>query len=51
MPMTISFVSAAVIWRYIYAYAPEGQDQVGLLNNLVDQIRWISSSLVPNRSL
>jgi len=32
MPMTISFVSAAVIWRYIYAYAPEGQDQVGLLN-------------------
>ena len=34
MPMTISFVSAAVIWRYIYAYAPEGQDQVGLLNNL-----------------
>jgi alpha-glucoside transport system permease protein len=34
MPMTISFVSAAVIWRYIYAYAPEGQDQVGLLNTL-----------------
>ena len=34
MPMTISFVSAAVIWRYIYAYAPEGQDQVGLLNNI-----------------
>ena len=32
MPMTISFVSAAVIWRYIYAYAPEGSDQVGLLN-------------------
>jgi alpha-glucoside transport system permease protein len=34
MPMTISFVSAAVIWRYIYAYAPEGQDQVGLLNSI-----------------
>ena len=34
MPMTISFVSAAVILRYIYAYAPEGQDQVGLLNTL-----------------
>lgn len=32
MPMTISFVSAAVIWRYIYAYAPEGNNQVGLLN-------------------
>ena len=34
MPMTISFVSAAVIWRYIYAYAPDGQDQVVLLNNI-----------------
>jgi len=34
MPMTISFVSAAVIWRYIYAYQPEGQEQVGLLNKL-----------------
>jgi len=32
MPMTISFVSAAVIWRYIYAYAPEGNNQVGILN-------------------
>jgi alpha-glucoside transport system permease protein len=34
MPMTISFVSAAVIWRYIYAYAPDGQEQVGLLNTI-----------------
>ena len=32
MPMTISFVSAAVIWRYIYAYAPEGGEQIGLFN-------------------
>jgi alpha-glucoside transport system permease protein len=32
MPMTISFVSAAVIWRYMYAYAPEGQTQVGIFN-------------------
>lgn len=34
MPMTISFVSAAVIWRYIYAYQPDGQEQVGLLNKI-----------------
>lgn len=34
MPMTISFVSAAVIWRYIYEYAPEGQNQVGILNTI-----------------
>ena len=32
MPMTISFVSAAVIWRYIYAYAPEGNSQICILN-------------------
>jgi len=32
MPMTISFVSAAVIWRYIYAYSPEGDNQIGLFN-------------------
>ena len=32
MPMTISFVSAAVIWRYIYAYAPEGSNQIGIFN-------------------
>jgi alpha-glucoside transport system permease protein len=32
MPMTISFVSAAVIWRYMYAYAPEGNNQIGIFN-------------------
>ena len=32
MPMAISFVSAATIWRHIYSYMPEGQNQTGLLN-------------------
>lgn len=32
MPMTISFVSAASIWRLQFAYAPDGQSQVGLFN-------------------
>ena len=32
MPMTISFVSAASIWRLQYAYVPDGQPQVGLFN-------------------
>jgi len=32
MPMAISFVSAATIWRLIYSYIPEGQSQTGLLN-------------------
>lgn len=35
MPMAISFVGAGVIWRFIYAYAPPGQPQIGLLNAVV----------------
>jgi alpha-glucoside transport system permease protein len=35
MPMVISFVGAGVIWRFIYAYAPPGQPQIGLLNAIV----------------
>lgn len=34
MPMAISFISAATIWRLIYAYVPEGQTQIGILNAL-----------------
>ena len=34
MPMAISFVAAATIWRFVYAYSPPGQPQVGLLNSL-----------------
>ncbi|HEX2914365.1 MAG TPA: sugar ABC transporter permease [Chloroflexia bacterium] len=32
MPMAISFVGASVIWRFMYAYAPAEQPQIGLLN-------------------
>jgi len=32
MPMAISFVGAAVIWKLIYDTRPEGSDQIGLLN-------------------
>jgi alpha-glucoside transport system permease protein len=35
MPMAISFVGAGVIWRFIYAYKPAGEDQIGLLNAIV----------------
>ncbi len=34
MPMAISFVGAAVIWKLVYDARPEGQDQIGLLNAL-----------------
>ncbi len=32
LPMAISMVGAAVIWRLVYAYAPTGSEQIGLLN-------------------
>ncbi|MDQ6693582.1 MAG: sugar ABC transporter permease [Chloroflexota bacterium] len=35
LPMAISFVGAGVIWRFMYAYAPPGQPQIGLLNAIV----------------
>ncbi|MDD2297560.1 MAG: sugar ABC transporter permease [Sphaerochaetaceae bacterium] len=35
MPMAISFVGAGVIWRFIYAYKPAGEDQIGILNAIV----------------
>jgi alpha-glucoside transport system permease protein len=35
LPMAISLVGASVIWRFIYAYAPEGQPQIGLQNAIL----------------
>ena len=35
LPMAISFVGAGVIWRFIYAYAPPSEPQIGVLNALV----------------
>ncbi len=35
MPMAISFVGAAVIWKLVYDARPPGQEQVGILNALV----------------
>ena len=32
MPMAISFVGAAVIFKLVYDTRPEGQDQIGVLN-------------------
>ncbi|MCR8547260.1 sugar ABC transporter permease [Salipiger sp. P9] len=32
MPMAISFVGASVIWKLVYDFRPEGQDQIGVLN-------------------
>lgn len=35
MPMAISFVGAAIIWRFVYAFRPAGQPQIGILNAIV----------------
>jgi alpha-glucoside transport system permease protein len=35
MPMAISFVGAAIIWKFIYAYRPVEGQQIGLLNQLI----------------
>ncbi len=36
MPMTISFVSAALIWKFFYDAPPPGRPQTGLLNAIVE---------------
>lgn len=36
MPMAISFVSASVIWKFVYAFKPAGTSQIGILNALLD---------------
>lgn len=38
VPMAISFVGAGVIWRFVYEYAPAGQQQIGLLNFLLTSV-------------
>ncbi|MGN9910527.1 carbohydrate ABC transporter permease [Phytohabitans sp. LJ34] len=35
LPMAISMVGASIIWRFVYAYRGEEQDQIGLLNQIV----------------
>ena len=35
MPMAISFVSATLIWKFVYAYREPDQDQIGLLNQVL----------------
>ncbi|MDZ4095081.1 MAG: sugar ABC transporter permease [Paracoccaceae bacterium] len=32
MPMAISFVGASVIWKFVYDYRGDGQNEIGLLN-------------------
>lgn len=35
LPMAISLVGAGLIWKFIYAYRPAGDNQIGLLNAII----------------
>ena len=38
LPMAISMVGASVVWRFVYAWSPEGSPQVGILNAVVTRL-------------
>ena len=35
LPMAISFVGAGTVWKFLYAYRPSGEDQIGVQNAIV----------------
>lgn len=48
IPLAISLVGASVIWRFVYAWKPGGQEQYGLLNAIwtsigFDPVPWIQT--------
>ncbi|MGB3494476.1 MAG: sugar ABC transporter permease [Elainellaceae cyanobacterium] len=56
LPMAISFVGASVIWRFMYAFRPEGADQIGLLNAIVttlgyEPVGWLVERSINNFAL
>lgn len=56
LPMAISFVGASIIWKFIYAYKPLGDDQIGLLNAIMtglgfEPIGWLVERSVNNLAL
>jgi alpha-glucoside transport system permease protein len=49
LPMAISAVGAATVWRFVYNYDPPGQHQIGLLNAIIgafniDPVPWLQQS-------
>ncbi len=56
LPMAISMVGAAAIWRFIYESRPATQDQIGLLNAIVvglgfDPVAWLQIDTAKLNSL
>ncbi|WP_296665185.1 carbohydrate ABC transporter permease [Demequina sp.] len=49
VPMAISMVGAATVWRFVYAYQPAGETQTGLLNAVwtsggAEPVPWLNTS-------
>lgn len=56
LPMAISFVGAATIWRFVYAATPAGTPQIGILNAILarfgmDPVAWLQLSQAHVNSL
>lgn len=56
IPMVLSFTAAGVIWRFVYAYVPPGQTQIGLLNAFlglfnVSPVAWLQDERFNNFAL
>jgi alpha-glucoside transport system permease protein len=58
MPMGVSFVAASVTWKFVYAYRPPGEPQIGALNALVSgvvghahPVAWLVTPPVNNAAL
>jgi len=52
IPMAISFVAAAVIWRFVYTYRPPGFEQIGLVNAITGSfglppVSWLTQQVIP----
>ena len=49
LPLAISLVGASVIWRFVYAWQPDGSPQIGLLNAIwtrfgFEPVPWFTTS-------
>lgn len=56
MPMAISAVGSATVWRFMYSAQPAGTPQTGLLNGIVtafglDPVPWLQQSTLHTNSL
>ena len=56
LPMAISMVGAATIWRFVYYAAPAGQEQIGGINAILevfgkDPVAWLQQSQLHLNSL